>query len=105
MAVKQKELLHRITGLGLTLYVLVHIVLLTGLTQGKQVFNEEMALFKTPVFLFFLLVAGCALVASFDVVYWRWMTRRDLLSQGFYALVLFSCFNVFSNTSRSLVKS
>ena len=46
-------ILHRLTGLGLTLYLYVHIVALTGLLRGEATFNEEMAFFRTPVFLFF----------------------------------------------------
>lgn len=45
-------ILHRITGLGLTFYILLHIVALTGLLKGEKAFNEEMALFSTPVFVF-----------------------------------------------------
>lgn len=45
-------ILHRVTGLGLTLYILVHIVALTGLLRGEAAFNEEMALFSSPFFLF-----------------------------------------------------
>jgi len=45
-------LLHRLTGLGLTLYILIHIIALTGLLNGEKAFNEEMALFKSPFFLF-----------------------------------------------------
>ena len=45
-------ILHRVTGLGLTLYILVHIVALTGLLKGEAAFNEEMALFSSPLFLF-----------------------------------------------------
>lgn len=46
-------ILHRITGLGLTLYILIHIIALMGLLKGEKAFNEEMALFSTPVFVFF----------------------------------------------------
>jgi len=46
-------ILHRITGLGLTFYILIHIVALTGLLKGEQAFNEEMVLFGSPVFVFF----------------------------------------------------
>ena len=42
--------LHRITGLGLTAYIYVHIYALTSLTQGPQAFDNEMKLFQTPVF-------------------------------------------------------
>lgn len=45
-------ILHRITGLGLTLYIMIHIIALTGLLKGETAFNEEMALFKSPFFLF-----------------------------------------------------
>ena len=45
-------ILHRITGLGLTIYIMVHIIALTGLLKGEAAFNEEMALFSSPFFLF-----------------------------------------------------
>jgi hypothetical protein len=51
--------------------------------------------FTSRNILFFIVVVACALVASFDVVYWKWMTQRGLFFQVFYALVLFSCFNIF----------
>ncbi len=43
-------ILHRITGLGLTAYIYIHIYALTTLTQGEKAFDEEMKLFTTPVF-------------------------------------------------------
>ncbi len=43
-------ILHRITGLGLTAYIYVHIYALTSLTQGPKAFDDEMKLFSTPVF-------------------------------------------------------
>ncbi len=46
-------ILHRITGLGLTFYILMHIIALMTLLKGPAAFNEEMAFFRTPVFLFF----------------------------------------------------
>ena len=45
-------ILHRITGLGLTIYILVHIIALTGLLKGPTAFNEEMKLFSSPLFVF-----------------------------------------------------
>ena len=45
-------MLHRVTGLGLTFYILLHIVALTGLVRGEAAFNEEMVLFSTPLFSF-----------------------------------------------------
>jgi succinate dehydrogenase / fumarate reductase cytochrome b subunit len=43
-------ILHRITGLGLTAYIYLHIYALTSLTQGPKAFDDEMKLFSTPVF-------------------------------------------------------
>ncbi len=43
-------ILHRITGLGLTAYIYVHIYALTTLTQGPQAFDDEMKTFSTPLF-------------------------------------------------------
>jgi succinate dehydrogenase / fumarate reductase, cytochrome b subunit len=45
-------ILHRLTGLGLTFYILLHIIALTGLLKGEAAFNAEMKLFSSPVFLF-----------------------------------------------------
>jgi succinate dehydrogenase / fumarate reductase, cytochrome b subunit len=55
-------ILHRITGIGLTFYILVHIILLTGLLKGEAVFNAEMALFQSPVFLFFEWALGSLVI-------------------------------------------
>jgi len=43
-------ILHRVTGLGLTAYIYLHIYALTSLTQGEKAFDTEMKLFTTPVF-------------------------------------------------------
>lgn len=51
-------ILHRLTGLGLTFYLFMHIVALTGLTRGEAAFNEEMKLFSSPLFLFLEWVLG-----------------------------------------------
>lgn len=51
-------ILHRITGLGLTVYILMHIIALMTLLKGEAAFNEEMALFSTPIFLFFEWLLG-----------------------------------------------
>jgi succinate dehydrogenase / fumarate reductase cytochrome b subunit len=45
-------ILHRITGLGLTFYILLHIIALTGLLKGEAAFNAEMKFFTSPFFLF-----------------------------------------------------
>ena len=44
--------LHRITGLALTGYIMLHIVALMSLQKGKEAFDSEMLLFRTPLFLF-----------------------------------------------------
>jgi succinate dehydrogenase / fumarate reductase cytochrome b subunit len=44
-------ILHRITGLGLTFYILLHIIALTGLLKGEAAFNAEMKLFSSLPFL------------------------------------------------------
>jgi len=51
-------ILHRITGLGLTVYILIHIIALMTLLKGPAAFNEEMALFRTSVFLVFEWLLG-----------------------------------------------
>ena len=42
-------LLHRITGLGVLVFLLVHIVDISLLGFGPTVYNEAIALFGTPV--------------------------------------------------------
>jgi len=50
-------ILHRITGVALTAYIFLHIYALSALQKhkvdGGKAFDEEMALFSTPLFLFF----------------------------------------------------
>jgi succinate dehydrogenase / fumarate reductase cytochrome b subunit len=45
-------ILHRISGVGLTFYLFLHILALSSLTKGKATFEEEMKLFTTPPFKF-----------------------------------------------------
>ena len=44
--------LHRVTGLVLTGYIMLHIFALMSLQKGKAAFDSEMVLFRTPIFLF-----------------------------------------------------
>ncbi len=44
--------LHRISGIGLTTYLFVHIWALSSLTKGRAAFNEEMQTFSSPPFKF-----------------------------------------------------
>jgi succinate dehydrogenase / fumarate reductase cytochrome b subunit len=45
-------LLQRITGIGLVVYLFVHIWALTSLMHGRAAFAEEMKTFTTPPFKF-----------------------------------------------------
>lgn len=45
-------IIHRLTGIGLTLYIIVHIYALSCLQRGKEAFDTEMKLFSSPFFLF-----------------------------------------------------
>lgn len=43
-------ILHRLTGIGLIVYLFVHIWALTSLTRGRAAFAEEMVTFTSPPF-------------------------------------------------------
>ncbi len=43
--------LNRLTGLGLTLYLFLHLGILTILLQGESAWNDFVALVKSPLFL------------------------------------------------------
>jgi len=45
-------LLQRLTGIGLVVYLFVHIWALSSLTKGHAAFTEEMKTFTTPPFKF-----------------------------------------------------
>ena len=51
---------HRITGIGLVVYLLLHLVLLSILAQGQAGWDSFVALARTPVFLALdvVLIAG-----------------------------------------------
>jgi succinate dehydrogenase / fumarate reductase cytochrome b subunit len=53
-------ILNRITALGLTLYLMMHLVALSQLAQGPQAYDGFIALAKSPVFksLELLVIAG-----------------------------------------------
>lgn len=44
--------LNRITGLGLVLYLIIHLAVLSLLAQGEAAWNDFITLAKTPFFLF-----------------------------------------------------
>lgn len=43
--------LNRLTGIGLSLYLIIHLVVLSLLLQGEQGWNNFIALAKSPLFL------------------------------------------------------
>ena len=45
--------LNRLTGLGLTLYLFLHLGILTILLLGETAWNDFIALARSPLFLFF----------------------------------------------------
>jgi succinate dehydrogenase / fumarate reductase cytochrome b subunit len=42
--------LNRLTGLGLVVYLFMHLVVLSTLTQGQEAYDAFVALAKTPLF-------------------------------------------------------
>ncbi len=46
-------LLHRITGVLLSLYLLIHIWVVRTINQGPEGFNRVMATVQTPIFILF----------------------------------------------------
>jgi succinate dehydrogenase / fumarate reductase cytochrome b subunit len=53
-------IINRITALGLSLYLILHLIMLGQLTQGQQAYNGFVTLMKQPVFAFgeLLVIAG-----------------------------------------------
>lgn len=43
-------LLHRITGIGLALYIFTHIWVIHHISRGKEAFNQVMAVVQSPIF-------------------------------------------------------
>ena len=52
--------LNRITALGLTFYLFLHLIVLSNLAQGPQAYGSFLAFIKSPVFVFgeFLVVVA-----------------------------------------------
>jgi succinate dehydrogenase / fumarate reductase cytochrome b subunit len=53
-------ILNRVTGLGLTFYLYLHLIVLGRLAQGPEAYDSFVALAKSPIFVFgeFLVVAA-----------------------------------------------
>ncbi|MDD5369096.1 MAG: hypothetical protein PHQ40_08425 [Anaerolineaceae bacterium] len=45
-------LMNRISGIGLTLYLFLHLLVLSTLARGAQAYDQFIALVKNPIFLF-----------------------------------------------------
>lgn len=43
--------LNRLTGIGLSLYLIIHLIVLTTLLRGEAAWNDFVTLAKTPLFL------------------------------------------------------
>jgi len=56
-------IMNRISGLGLTFYLFLHLVVLSQLARGPQAYDDFVAIVKNPVFVFgeFVVVAGVLL--------------------------------------------
>ena len=79
-------LLHRITGLGILLFLLVHIVDVSLLGFGPAVYNEGILLFDSIIVRFLsLALIGAVLLHGFngirimDIDFWRRGVRYQLL--------------------------
>lgn len=55
-------ILHRISGVGLIVYLFVHIWALSSLTKGRAAFAEEMKTFTTPPFKFLEWALGALVI-------------------------------------------
>ena len=73
-------ILNRITGLGLTLYLFLHLIMLGQLAKGPQAYDGFIALVKNPLFLTGeLLVVAAALIHGLNGI------RIGLTSFGIWA--------------------
>lgn len=62
-------LLHRVTGLGVLLFLLIHIVDITLIGFGRTVYNDSIAVFSAwPVRLLSLALIGSVMYHSFNGV-------------------------------------
>ena len=73
-------ILNRITGLGLTLYLFLHLIMLGQLAKGPQAYDGFITLVKNPLFLTGeLLVVAAALIHGLNGI------RIGLTSFGIWA--------------------
>ena len=67
--------LNRLTGLGLTFYLIVHLGILTILLQGEQAWDDFVLIVKSPFFLATQLSAKCRPMST--IVYGFRQTTRS----------------------------
>ncbi len=105
-------LLHRLTGIGLTVYLFLHISTLRTLTQGAAAYNAKAATFLTPLFkiaewaLFSLVVFHSFNGLRIVLVDFLGASRyQKVLLQAVYALsvvlILFMAYLIFGNPFES----
>jgi succinate dehydrogenase / fumarate reductase, cytochrome b subunit len=86
-------LLHRVTGLGVLLFLLIHIVDITLIGFGKTVYNDSIAVFSTwPVRLLSLALIGSVLYHAFNgvriILIDFWPAAYKYQSQMFYVVMV-----------------
>ncbi len=71
-------ILNRITGLGLTLYLFLHLIMLGQLARGPEAYDGFIAMVKNPIFL-----AGELLVVAAALIHGLNGIRIGITSFGF----------------------
>ncbi|MGD9123920.1 MAG: succinate dehydrogenase, cytochrome b556 subunit [Desulfarculaceae bacterium] len=62
-------ILHRLTGLGLALYIFMHIWVIHHISKGRESFNEVMAVVQSPLFHFLEIgLLGCVVFHALNGV-------------------------------------
>lgn len=54
--------LHRITGVGVVLFLLMHIIDTSTVLLGEEVYNKVVSIFHNPIFKLFEVLLGTAVV-------------------------------------------
>ena len=74
-------LLHRITGLGILLFLLLHIVDISMIGFGPQAYNESVALFDSVIVrLLSLALIGAVLLHAFNGLEWILQVASAIMS-------------------------
>lgn len=86
-------LLHRVTGLGVLLFLLIHIVDITLIGFGKTVYNDSIAVFSAwPVRLLSLALIGSVMYHAFNgvriILIDFWPAAYKYQRQMFYVVMI-----------------